>query len=140
MEKTELESIILGEKIGRGCHRDVYVFAPDPTKVIKVANCGDGRAVNILENRLWWQIWETPAQKWFAPVYLVSESGKYLIQQRAESLPKEQYPEKIPHFFTDTKYSNFGHIKGVGLVCVDYGSFNIFRGISTRMVKADWWE
>lgn len=138
--ETELETIILGEKLGRGVHRDVYVFAPDPTKVIKVAK-EDGRAVNLIEHKLFWNaIWETPLQKWFAGAFLVSESGKYLIQERAEKLPKDQYPEKIPRFFTDTKYDNFGYIKGRGLVCVDYGSFNVFRTISSRMVKADWWE
>lgn len=134
----ELEDFILGERIGFGIHRDVYVFKPDPTKVIKVAN-DSGRAANLIEERLWWDaICQTPLEKWFAPVHSVSEAGKYLLQERAEHLPQDQYPKQIPHFFTDTKYQNFGYIKGKGLVCLDYGSFNVFRSISARMIKAEW--
>lgn len=136
----ELEKIIIGEKVGRGVHRDVFVFAPNKNFVIKVANGEDGRGVNILENKLWWDLYDTPAQKWFAAVTMVSPSGLYLIQERLEALPRKQYPKKIPHFFTDTKYSNFGHSPTKGFVCCDYGSFNIFRGISTKMVTAKWWE
>lgn len=137
---NEIDSLILGQKLGRGAYRDVYVFAPDPTKVIKVANCDEGRSANLIEDKLWWEIWQTPVAKWFAPVYSVSTAGEYLLQQRVEPLPREQYPDKIPAFFTDTKYSNFGHIKDKGFVCCDYGSFNIFKGVATRMKKADWWE
>lgn len=135
---NELEEYLLGAKLGFGIHRHVYVFRPDPTKVIKVATDG-GRAANLIEEELYWKaIAYTPLEKWFAPVISVSEGGKYLIQERAEPLPKHQYPKQIPHFFTDVKYENFGYIKGKGLVCVDYGSFNVFRNISARMVKADW--
>lgn len=135
----ELENIIKGKYLGRGVHREVYVFKPDKTKVIKVALNEDGRAVNLIEHRLYWSgVAYTPLEKWFAPVHSVSEAGKYLIQDRTEALPVHQYPDKIPHFFTDVKHDNFGYIKGKGLVCHDYGCFNVFRSISTRMVRAKW--
>jgi hypothetical protein len=141
MEK-ELENFILGEKLGTGIHRDVYVLKTDESKVVKVARDNyDSRAVNLIEYRLYWDgIFETPLEKWFAKVFSVSECGKYLIQERTEPARKEEYPEKIPDFFTDTKYDNFGYIKGKGIVCVDYGCFNVFKNISSKMVKADWWE
>lgn len=136
----ELESIVIGEKIGRGVHRDVYVFAPNKNFVIKVAIGDDGRGVNILEEKLWADMYETPISKWFAPVTLVSPGGKYLIQARLEPMRRKDYPKMIPHFFTDTKYSNFGWLPDKGFVCCDYGSFNMFRGVSIKMVKANWWE
>jgi len=139
MEK-ELQNFICGKKLGYGAYRDVYEFSIDNSFVIKIAKDEEGRAVNLLENKLWWEISETPIAKWFAPVISVSEAGEYLIQKKIEVLPKEQYPKKIPYFFTDTKYSNFGWLKGKGFVCCDFGSFNIFRGLNSKMKKVDWWE
>jgi len=136
----EVHNFFLGKRLGKGIHRDVFTFPLKEGYVIKIANEPESRAVNLIEARIWNQLTETPAQKWFAPVIDVSESGTYLVQRRAEQLPKEKYPKMIPHFFTDTKYSNFGWIKGIGFVCVDFGSFNMFRGITTKMLKAEWWE
>lgn len=126
--------------LGWGLHREVYEFLPDPTKVIKIARNEDGRAANILERKLFYDLLEGPIVKWFAPVYDCSVAGEFLIMQRAEPLPHEQYPKKIPHFFTDTKYSNFGWIKGRGFVCIDLASFNLYEGVSTKMRVAKWWE
>lgn len=138
----ELLSFVCGKQIGSGLHRLVYEFELDPKFVIKVAiDRTGGRAVNQMEYEMWSKMDQTPIQRWFAPVLGVSLGGKYLIQKRVESLPKKQYPKKIPHFFTDTKYSNFGWLPDEGrFVCCDYGSFNMFRGVSTKMVKANWWE
>ena len=138
--KEELEEFIYGKRLGFGIHREVFIFKQRPDYVIKVARDEESRAVNLIEARIWNNLYETPAQKWFAEVLDVSEAGKYLIQRRAEQIPKEQYPKKIPHFFTDTKYSNFGWINKIGFVCIDFGSFNMFRGITNKMVKAEWWE
>lgn len=138
--KDELLDFMAGKRLGVGLYRTVYEFRFNSKYVIKVADDENGRAVNLLEARIWQEIDMTPVTKWFAPVVEVSMAGQFLIQHRAEQLPKEQYPEKIPAFFTDTKYSNFGFIKDKGFVCVDYGSFNIFKGINTRLKKADWWE
>lgn len=139
-QDSELFDFMLGRKIGYGVYREVFNCRFNDKYVVKVANGDGGRSANILEYKLWSDMYLTPLEKWFAPVMGVSESGKYLIQEKVEMLPKSQYPEKIPHFFTDTKYSNFGHLEGKGFVCVDFGSFNIFKGVSTRMVKAEWWE
>ena len=138
MEK-ELEEYICGKFLGSGVYRKVYVCTFDPTLVVKVAEEYGGRASNLLENHIWWQIIETPIAKWFSPVVSVSTSGKYLLQRRVEQLPKEQYPAELPSFFTDTKYSNFGHLKDKGFVCCDYGSFNLWRDINSRMKKVNWW-
>ena len=136
----ELEKFICGKRLGFGAFREVFELRANDAYVVKIAIDDAGRAVNLLENKIWGEISETPLAKWFAPVFAVSSSGKYLIQQKVEQLPKEQYPKKIPRFFTDTKYSNFGWLKGKGFVCCDFGSFNMFRGGSTKMVKVSWWE
>lgn len=136
----ELEGIIIGKLLGEGIHRCVYDFLPDPTKVIKVAKLEEGRGMNLQEYKLWQDFQGTPLVKWFAPVHDVSAAGKYLIQDKLESLPKEKYPKKIPAFFQDTKYKNFGWHPKLKFVCCDYGAFNIWRGVTQKMVKANWWE
>lgn len=137
----ELENLILGEKLGSGVYRDVYIFKPDKTKVIKVAkDNAKSRTENLIASKLYWDnIYLTPFEKWFAKIYDVSDNGKYLIQERTEKYKKEKYPEKIPSFLTDTKYDNFGYIKGKGLVCIDYGCICIARMMTNRMSKVEWW-
>lgn len=143
-DENELMDFVFGSQIGFGVHRKVYDFIPNKDYVIKVAKDDDGRAVNLMEARIFNEIRYTPAEKWFAPVIEVSGRGKYLLQRKIESLPKDQYPEEIPAFFTDTKYQNFGYLKEAGkkgrFVCCDFGSFNIFQGITTKMKKAKWWD
>lgn len=139
MEK-ELENYLKGKWLGNGIYRTVYVFAPNPLLVLKIANDDNsGREVNLLENRIYWEMSGTPYEKWFAPVISVSDAGKYLLQKRVEMPPKNQYPKLLPYFFTDTKYSNFGLLDG-NFVCCDLGSFMLTRGVSTKMKKVDWWE
>ena len=136
--ETELEKYICGKWLGSGVYRDVYACAFDKSLVVKIAKEG-GREINLIENRIWWEIMQTPIEKWFAPVISCSDAGKYLLQKRVESLPKNQYPKEIPAFFTDTKYSNFGMFEGK-FVCCDFGSFNMWRGIKLKLKKVEWWE
>ena len=136
----ELESLFIGKQIGVGMHRAVFLFLLDQTKIIKVANCEEGRQQNILDLRIWEGLKETQAKKWLAPIHALSPAGKYLIQDRVEPLPKQKYPKRIPDFFTDTKYTNFGWLKGK-FVCCDFGAVRIFKDITLiRLVKANWWE
>jgi len=143
-EDLELYEMTLGRKLGFGIHRDVYVFAPDQTKVIKIATNDDGRKMNLLEDKICDEI-NSYAEKWqrdsLAHVYKCSSCGKYLLQERTEQLPKDKYPEKIYSFLaSDTKYDNFGYIKGRGTVCIDYGCVDILKLQSKRKVKANWWS
>lgn len=139
MEK-ELENYIRGKWLGSGIHRVVHVFNPDPTLVVKIALGDHGRAINLQEDRMWWDLRDTPIGKWFSPTVSVSGAGLYLLQKRVEYLPHDQYPKEIPSFFTDTKYSNFGYLAGRGFVCCDYGCFNMWCGVKTRLKKVEWWE
>lgn len=93
-----------------------------------------------------WEIWEivqyTKYAKYFAPCVAISQNGQFLIQKRAEQIPRAQYPKTIPSFFADIKYENFGKI-GKNFVCIDYGTMvirimnNIIEG-PKKYRKADW--
>jgi len=76
-------------------------------------------------------------KKWFAPIMSYSKDGKYIMQQRADLSRKKEYPRKIPAFFSDLKYSNFGWIDDQ-LVCIDYGCVNIVYNMTERMKKIEW--
>ena len=140
MLENELENYIKGKYLGSGAYREVFVFALDPKFVVKIAKHG-GREVNLLENRIWWEIcYQKTLARWFAPVISCSEAGKYLIQKRVDMIPKKEYPKELPGFFTDTKYGNFGLLDNK-FVCFDFGCFNVWESIKTNKTrKVKWWE
>jgi hypothetical protein len=140
MPETELFDFMLGQRLDYGAFREVFVLKHDPSLVIKVATEKQGQIENMVDYKMWQLLDMTPSAKWFAPIIDISDNGKYLIQKRIEPLPKSQYPEKIPSFFTDTKYVNFGWLEGVGFVCCDLGSINITKGLPTQLIKASWWK
>jgi len=136
----ELEQLLIGKKMGSGMHRTTYDCLLNGEWVVKVADDERmGRGANCLEYKIWQEIqYSDDVGKFFAPCIDISEGGKYLIQEKVEKARKKDYPSKIPHFFTDVKYDNFGFLRGK-FVCVDYGSLLIWRGIDkVRMVKAHW--
>lgn len=129
--------IMLGDKLSHGCYRDVYVFEPDPTKVIKIEHRSHSYS-NFSE----WDIWKAcpkEFEKWFAPCRFLSAFGSVLIQDRVKHTDK--LPSQIPAFFADTKKTNWGTLPNGRIVCCDYGNHKLFdRGFTKRMVKADFWE
>lgn len=137
--ERELFDFICGERLGYGAYRDVFVMKHKPDLVVKVAQDSRGRRENMVAYKMWQQIDMTPLEKWFAPIIDVSEMGLYLIQKRVEFMPHSQYPKKIPSLFTDVKYSNFGTLDGK-FVCCDFGAINLTKGMSTKLVNADWWK
>lgn len=136
----DLESLLYGEKLGVGIHREVGVYKPDPTLVIKIAY--DCPNINILEDEIWMMVKDTNIAKWFAPVVAISQCGIFMLQKRVEMRPESEYPKFIPSFFGDLKYKNFGFVKGQ-LVCCDYAGFiasSMVHKWNGRMVKARWWK
>lgn len=138
MEK-ELEQLIKGEWLGTGINRYAHVYNLDPKYVVKIAHGEWGRQNNLIEARIWYEIQNSMYAKWFAPVLDVSRAGGYLIMERAEMGKKKDYPTKVPHFFTDLKYNNFGWI-GDQFVSVDYANLIITTCIGYEMKKAKWWD
>lgn len=128
-----------GKLLGAGAYRDTYVCKQDPKMVIKIeremskaifANVSEW--VNYQNLKDWNQM-----KPWLAPCYGITQIGNVLLQRRVKITDNDDlYPEKIPSFFTDRKYENFGFI-GKQLVCYDY-SFMVHTQF--RMVKANWWH
>lgn len=136
----DLKGLLFGEALGFGVHRKVGVYNLDKTLVVKCAL--DTPNVNVLEYEMWIMVCDTDIAKWFAPCVDISPCGMFLIQKRVENRPYREYPQMIPSFFGDTKYSNYGWLDG-NFVCVDYASFmytSISHKWNGRLKKADWWE
>jgi len=90
---------------------------------------------------LWDKIKEVKAlAKWFAPCERISDCGTILLMQRVHQPARSEYPNQVPVFLTDLKYSNYG-ILGKNFVCCDYGT-NLLpeNGMTKRMKKAKWWD
>lgn len=137
---NEIEGALIGEEIGRGAFRIVFECPFDDSIVIKSAFDERGVQSNIIENKIWREIeYAEHLAKWFAPVVAISGNGRFLVMKKARmSTDRKEFPAKVPHFFTDTKYQNYGFI-GDQLVCIDYGSTIISQGMTKRQTKADWW-
>lgn len=137
---AELWDIVAGKRLGNGIARDVYVFAPDPTLVIKIETASR-RFQNVNE----WTIWDRvqhfkPLAHWFAPCVAISCSGGVMLQKRVNPADDAALPDRIPAFFSDNKRANWGVFEGRP-VCCDYGSHTMLEnGMTRRMKKADWWE
>ena len=135
----DLEDLIIGKKLGFGIHRDVYEFYFSDEKVLKVANCAEGRAQNILEYRIYEELENTKYQKYFAKCFGVSVNGKYLLQEKVTIKDIKKYPKIIPHFFTDTKCENYGWTNKGKFVCCDYSLTIITNGFTNKVKKANWY-
>jgi len=136
--------MFVGCFIGGGCFRHVYEYALDPKNlVVKIEFSSHNRFQNAIEWDVWDQVQYTKWAQWFAPCVAVSPCAQVLIQHRTHPLPPDMAPKKLPNFFTDLKYQNFGLLNGK-VVAHDYGG-NLFvdRGLgAARMknVQKDWWS
>ena len=118
--------------------RKVFDLPLMPGYVVKVEE-DPHRFQNILE----WEAWNTVSYckeaQWFAPCKAISPNGRVLVMAKTEPAQLSQYPARIPTFFTDLKYANFGLLNG-RLVCHDYGTSLLMTvGINKRLKKADWY-
>lgn len=136
----DLFNHVFGELIGEGSHRIVYEWQRNPKKWVIKVDTGD-RHANIIEEEVWSYARNTKVAKWFAPVADMSAGGRLLLQRRCVPLAKDKYPKKIPDFFTDLKYANFGMLDGQ-FVCMDYANSLIMnKGLFTgKMQIAEWWD
>lgn len=136
-------TLICGELIGEGLSRRVYAHATDQTRVIKF-EFAKLYFQNTIEATVWKRVRDSKElARWFAPVVVISDHGRWAIQARTQPVTLEELRRKLPRvpaFFTDLKAGNWGRL-GKRIVCHDYGSLLITeQGLTTRMRKADWWE
>ena len=130
------KAILLGEKIGSGCFRDVYECKLNDKYVVKVMR---DDAIDTFANVIEWKIWEEiqdykTMSKWFAPCEFITDDGKVLIQHKVRIRDIEKYPKKVPTFFTDIKQDNFGFI-GKQLVCFDYNTTILTKNWNAKTLK-----
>jgi hypothetical protein len=136
----ELGALFLGDKLGEGIAREVYINALTPTHVIKIEH-----GAHSYQNTAEWLFWDAvkyrPAlAKWFAPCHFLSPCGGVLIQERVSPLPDKRKPNLMPAFFCDFKKENYGLYKGRIVAC-DYGLLSLpLSNLSLKMHKAKWWE
>ena len=133
----DLFAAFAGECLGNGCARTVYVCAQDEGRVVKIETPSQSFQ-NVEEWNTWCDLAALPVgKKWLAPCHYISPCGTVLIQSRTYPAQKSRFPGKVPTFFTDTKYENWGLI-GNKLVCHDYGYNNARLHGLGQMRKADW--
>lgn len=127
----------LGQKLGGGIGRKVFVYGLNPKFVVKVEQQG---FQNVIEWEMWKTVKNTPYARWFAPAVEISGLGTILLMERTLPAPRAKYPSRLPEFLGDCKYSNYGLLRG-RIVCHDYGLMSLAtNGLSKRTRKADWWD
>lgn len=134
--KDDLIGLFCGKLLGDGISRQVYECTVDDTLIVKVEYARTFQNVN--EWNTWESVRDTKFAKYFAPVVAISQYGNILLMKK--TTPVIKYPDKIPAFFTDTKRANYGKYKG-HFCCHDYGyHLLIEKGLTKKLVKADWWD
>lgn len=124
----------LGELLGCGGSRFVYLNLADEKTVIKVHRPKVYKKNLRLSNEIEWRIWNqylgTPYEMLFCPCHAISPDGQYLVQSRAEVLTPgkhlkrsrnqwAQLPDVIKRF-PDSKWSkNWGRFEA-RYVLIDY--------------------
>ena len=134
---------ICGEHIGTGVFRSVFEYNLDSKYVVKIEPFNTG--CNLIEYMIWKEVeglkgdlaW---VKKWFAPCEWISPNSRILLMRRTQEEDKGKVkPEKVPKFFWDVKWDNFGWL-GKNYVCHDYGQFYNMIHYPKGMIKANWYE
>ena len=135
----DLARMVVGDRLGTGVARDVFVSKFDDACVLKLEDITESFQ-NINEWHAWNDICETKWAKWFAPCCSISSCGLILIQKRTQPITeKKDLPKRVPSFLTDLKKANWGMFEGRP-VCHDYGTLPIVYGKAAVMVKPEWWD
>lgn len=133
--------LFVGDKLGSGSFRNVYAMIGDKSKVIKVEYSGRDFC-NVHEMAVWKKVEATPIEHWFAPCHQIDLVGISMIQSRTVPFEceadfiaavKATPTKKIPGFFDDVHFGNFGMLEG-RIVCHDYG----FTHFLEQGVEAGW--
>lgn len=124
------------QRIGCWIARRVYEIKWLEGYVMKVQK--KGYWCNILEWSHWLhnQHWGW-LSKYLARCEAMTLCGKILIQERIYPWNIEDYPNKLPWMFTDTKYQNYWFVDWQ-IKCCDYHT--LLLGNTIRLRKVKWWE
>lgn len=144
----DVAGLFLGDVLGSGIGRTVYVLATDPSKVVKIEDTA-GSFQNVIEWETWKDLQGTRFARYLAPCHWISPCGIALVQSRVQTLPpldadaiggrKQLENLRLPEFLTDLKRENYGFLEGRVVAC-DYGSnLAINHGAcASKMRKPSW--
>lgn len=153
MEDPEIHleafNLLCNERIGYGMSRQVFDSLVLPDCVIKIER-DPGRFQNVMEWEAWNRIQYTKHSRWFAACKWISPNGRVLVMEKTHRPGPDQFPARLPVYFTDTKRSNYGMSMlpdpktgkpAQRFVCHDYGTCLLMeRGMSNATRKVDWIE
>lgn len=146
----DLAGLFLGEMLGSGVGRTVYVLATDPSKVVKFETTA-GSFQNVIEWQTWNDLQGTRVARYLAPCHWISPCGIVLVQSRVQTLPtleaeacgggRSLRKVQLPEFLTDLKRENYGLLDGRVVAC-DYGSnLAINHGAcASKLRTPTWWR
>lgn len=130
--------LLTDKLIGRGVSREVWSSKVLPNCVIKVESSAQ-RFQNVIEWEVWHRVKSTKFAKWFAPCEWISPNGSILIMRKTEVPGKSEYPDKLPVFFSDIKFENFGLLNGE-FMAHDYGiNMLLEKGMSSKLRTVHWY-
>lgn len=138
---TDWLQSLIGDKLGDGVAREVYVSQIDPTLVIKLELTRTSFQ-NITEWKVWQDLKGTTEAKFLAPVTWISDSGSVLMMKRTTPMPPGKEPKLLPKWMSDFKRANFGML-GNKVVCHDYGTdVKLYQHgyLSKKLQKVAWWD
>ena len=136
---SDMVDLLLGEHLGGGLHREVFVLAQDPRWVVKLETSPEQGFQNVKE----WEVWRDlqhhePSARWLAPCRAISPNGRVLIQARTQPMRSGGRPLRVPAWCADVKEDNWGRYRGRP-VMHDYGLTLLHRlGSVSRMKDAHW--
>jgi hypothetical protein len=132
---ADLFNFIVGEFLGEGQFRKVFLMKSDPKVVLKIE-----KTHSAFHNVQEWQNWQdakgTDVEPYLAPCLAISPTGYILAQRRADPLRDAELPAKLPLFMNDLKKTNMGLIGGK-IVLTDYAYMNIWKP-NLKLQKVKW--
>lgn len=126
----------MGARIDEGSSRVAYEYTGDSRFIIKRAIFAPP-SDNIIEWSIWRLIRQSPLGDRFGEIFAVSESGRYLVMERLDSITLADYASTpdIPPWLGDVKPAAFGKSASGFVKVRDYGSLKLDV---LRLVRNHW--
>jgi len=125
---------MLGEFLGSGSTRDVFVYSKDPNYVVKVLNAKGRNRRNDDANKREYENGRRLAKLWPGWIARCWLKGKYLIMERTKPIESRfERPRFVPECFTDISPAQWGYLfRNGNLVLHDY---HILKKTVTNKMK-----
>lgn len=116
----------LGKEIARGSSRIAYEYQDDPAFIVKQATTNPPND-NVMEWNIWRFIQKSDLERVFGRIAAVSESGRYIVMERLDSITLSEYglTPDIPSWLGDVKPDSFGRNASGFYKVRDFGSMRL---------------